>query len=34
MYIRREAFMLEYFSYNTQGGSCGHTNGLARVDFK
>jgi hypothetical protein len=26
--------MLEYFAYNTQGGSFGHTNGLARVDFK
>jgi hypothetical protein len=34
MYIRREAYMLEYFAYNTQGGSFGHTNGLARVDFK
>jgi hypothetical protein len=34
MYIRREAFMLEYFSWNTQGGSIANTNGLARVDFK
>ena len=34
MYIRREAFMLEYFAYQTSGGSFGHTNGLARVDFK
>jgi hypothetical protein len=33
MYIRREAYMLEYFSYNTQGGSFGHTNGLAKVEF-
>jgi hypothetical protein len=33
MYIRREAFMLEYFAYNTQGGSFGHTNGLAKVQF-
>ena len=33
MYIRREAYMLEYFSYNTQGGSFGHTNGLAKVLF-
>jgi hypothetical protein len=34
MYIRREAYMLEYFAYETIGGSFGHTNGLARVDFK
>jgi hypothetical protein len=34
MYIRREAYMLEYFAYQTSGGSFGHTNGLARVDFK
>jgi len=34
MYIRREAYMLEYFAYETTGGSFGHTNGLARVDFK
>jgi hypothetical protein len=33
MYIRREAYMLEYFAYNTQGGSFGHTNGLAKVTF-
>jgi hypothetical protein len=33
MYIRREAYMLEYFAYNTQGGSFGHTNGLAKVKF-
>lgn len=34
MYIRREAYMLEYFAYQTQGASLGHTNGLARVDFQ
>ena len=34
MYIRREAYMLEYFAYETNGASFGHTNGLARVDFK
>jgi len=33
LYIRREAYMLEYFAYQTSGGSFGHTNGLARVDF-
>lgn len=33
MYIRREAFMLEYFAYQTGGGSFGHTSGLARVDW-
>lgn len=34
MYIRREAFMLEYFAYQTGGGSFGHTSGLARADFR
>ena len=34
MYIRREAYMLEYFAYQTSGGSFGHTNGIARADFK
>ena len=33
MYIRREAYMLEYFSYETIGMSFGHTNALARADF-
>ncbi len=33
MYIRREAFMLEFFSYQTMGGSIGHSGGLARADF-
>lgn len=33
MYIRREAYMLEFFSYETIGGSIGHTGGLARADF-
>ena len=33
MYIRREAFMLEFFAYETLGGAIGHTSGLARVDF-
>ncbi len=33
MYIKREAFMLEFFAYETLGGSIGHTGGLARVDF-
>lgn len=34
MYIRREAFMLEFFAYETMGGAIGHTSGLARVDFR
>jgi hypothetical protein len=34
MYIRREAYMLEYFSYETIGSSFGHTNALARADFR
>lgn len=33
MYIRREAYMLEFFAYETTGGSLGHTGGLARADF-
>lgn len=33
MYIKRESFMLEFFAYETLGGSIGHTGGLARVDF-
>jgi hypothetical protein len=32
MYIRREAFMLEFFAYETNGATFGHTSGLARVD--
>lgn len=34
MYIKREAYMLEFFAYQTNGGSIGHTGGLARVDFQ
>lgn len=33
MYIRREAYMLEFFSYQTGGGSIGHSGGIARADF-
>jgi len=33
MYIKREAFMLEFFAYETCGGSIGHSGGLARADF-
>lgn len=33
MYIKREAFMLEFFAYETCGGTLGHTSGLARADF-
>lgn len=34
MYIRREAYMLEFFAYETMGGTIGHTSGLARVDYQ
>lgn len=34
MYIKREAFMLEYFAYQTGGGAIGHIGGLARADFE
>lgn len=33
MYIRREAYMLEFFSYESLGGSLGHSGGLSRSDF-
>ena len=33
MYIRREAYMLEFFAYETNGCSLGHTSGLARAHF-
>ena len=29
MYIRREAYMIEFFAYETLGGTIGHTSGLA-----
>jgi len=34
MYIKREAYMLEFFAYQTAGGSIGHVGGLARADFE
>ena len=34
MYIKRDAFMLEFFAYESIGGTLGHTGGLARVDFQ
>ena len=33
MYIKREAYLLEFFAYETMGGTIGHTGGLARADF-
>ena len=33
MYIKREAYMLEFFAYETMGGTLGHTSGLARATF-
>jgi hypothetical protein len=33
MYIKREAYMLEFFAYETTGGTIGHTGGLSRADF-
>ena len=33
MYIRREAYMLEFFAYQTSGATLGHTGGLAGYDF-
>ena len=33
MYVHREAFMLEFFAYETIGGAIGNSSGLARADF-
>lgn len=33
MYVKREAFLLEFFSYGTRGASLGHSGGLARIDY-
>lgn len=33
MFIKREAFFLDFFSYETLGASLGHTSGVARADF-
>jgi len=33
MYIRREAFMIEFFSYESLGSAFGWTSGLTRIDF-
>jgi hypothetical protein len=33
MYIRREAYMLEFFAYQTSGATLGHTGGLAGYKF-
>jgi hypothetical protein len=33
MYVKREAYLLEFFCYETLGGTIGHSGGLSRVDF-
>lgn len=33
MHVKREAYLIEFFCYETLGGSIGHTGGLARADF-
>lgn len=33
MHIKREAFMIEFFAYETIGGSIGFTSGLGRADY-
>lgn len=33
MYIRREAYMLEFFAYETCGAAIGHTGGIAHAEF-
>lgn len=34
MYVRREAYMIEFFAYETMGASIGNTSAVARVDFQ
>jgi len=34
MYIKREAFFIEFFSYETIGAGIGHTSGLSRTDYE
>lgn len=34
MYIRREAFMLEFYSYETVGGAIANTSGVAIIDYR
>lgn len=34
MYIKREAYMLEFFAYETLGGALGNYSGLAKVSFE
>lgn len=34
MYIKREAYLLEFFAYETIGGALGHYNGLGHVVFE
>ena len=33
MYVKREAYMLEFFAYETVGATIGHTGGLVRVEY-
>lgn len=34
LYVKREAYMLEYFAYETIGGGFGHTGGIAAATFE
>lgn len=33
LYIKRESYLLEFFAYETLGGSLGHSSAYGRVDF-
>ena len=33
MYVKKEAYMIEFFLYTSCGGAFGHVGGLGRVDF-
>lgn len=33
MYVKRDAYMIEFMAYQSSGATLGHSGGLARVDF-
>jgi hypothetical protein len=33
MYLKREAFMIEWFAYESLGGAIGNFSAVARADF-
>ena len=33
LYVKREAFLLEFFGYESMGSAIGNTNAMGRADF-